>query len=382
MSETPILKLQELDAAQAQPEVKVNAAWRALEVVVQLRVLERVASLPGTPVDGDRYILTAATGGGEEHDVAYYSGGWHFFAPETGWKAYVVDDAADFIFLESGWAEYSAGGGGGDGGYVPLIISTPMDAGASVSFDTTGFDDTITDVFLLPHATGSSFQSLNVAATDGHRFRLWNNQTAGTLTIQHNSSSNPIYGFICPNVEDYAIPPGGGVLIQYDTDQARWRVLAASGAGGGGGGGAATFRGVMVSSSSYLTWTSDDVLGWDVEVHDTDNFFDQFGVNQFQFTIPGGGSLAGFYYVFFDLPMTNQGDGTYRRVVVRKNGSTELIKTEVDENARSIQGGGIISLADGDYVELEVEHDAAGTVQTDPVHIGSLPRFGMHFLGG
>lgn len=115
MSTTPILGLTELAAAQSQPEVVVNAAVRGLEVVAQLVVLGITDTPPGSPAEGDRYIVDTGGSGafaGHDMDVAYYSGGWHFFTPLPGWRAYAIGDStADYIFNEASpgaWEPYSA----------------------------------------------------------------------------------------------------------------------------------------------------------------------------------------------------------------------------------------------------------------------------------
>lgn len=104
---TPILGMDELVASQSQPHLLVNAGLRALEVAAQIRVLDRTNTPPGSPADGDRYLVTAtATGAwaGHEDHIAYYSGGWLFLTPESGWIAYVVDEAVHYRFTTV-WAE-------------------------------------------------------------------------------------------------------------------------------------------------------------------------------------------------------------------------------------------------------------------------------------
>ena len=89
---TPILGLAELAVAQLQPNVPVNAALRTLEAIAQLTVTSIANDPPLAPVDGMRYIVGAAPTGawvGNANAIAYYSGGWLFAAPDSGWLAYV-----------------------------------------------------------------------------------------------------------------------------------------------------------------------------------------------------------------------------------------------------------------------------------------------------
>jgi len=113
---TPKLGMDEVAASQSQPEVPINASLRLLDVLVQCNVLSQVAALPGSPSEGDAYILTATTGGGSAADIAYYSGGWNFISPQLGWMAYVIDEAARYEFVggsPAGWELFAAAGGGG-----------------------------------------------------------------------------------------------------------------------------------------------------------------------------------------------------------------------------------------------------------------------------
>lgn len=112
---TPLLELDELAAAQSQPHVIINRDLRALEVALQLAVNDKDSGTPpGSPVDGDRYIVgPGATGAwaGRENQVAYYSSGWRFLEPLTGWRAYVADENLWYIYgvgSPTGWREDAA----------------------------------------------------------------------------------------------------------------------------------------------------------------------------------------------------------------------------------------------------------------------------------
>ncbi|MDW3224740.1 MAG: DUF2793 domain-containing protein [Paracoccaceae bacterium] len=107
------LSLPFIQPSQAQKHVTHNEALRILDVVTQLGVMaDDQATPPAVPADGDRYIIADAPTGdwtGHEGDVALFeNGGWQFFAPKAGWRAYVtgrealiVHDGADWIDLES-----------------------------------------------------------------------------------------------------------------------------------------------------------------------------------------------------------------------------------------------------------------------------------------
>ena len=94
---TPNLALPYIMAAQAQKHVTHNEAIRALDAIVQLAVLDRdLATPPGSPPDGARYIVaaspTSAWTGQSGKIAAWQDGAWAFYAPGQGWVAWVADE--------------------------------------------------------------------------------------------------------------------------------------------------------------------------------------------------------------------------------------------------------------------------------------------------
>lgn len=108
MENTPNLDLPYILPSQAQKHVSHNEALDALDVVVQLCVLDRdLSSPPAGPGDGDRYIVAAPAGGdwaGQEHKIAVFrDGGWLFVTPRQGWLAFVADEDALLCFAGGAW---------------------------------------------------------------------------------------------------------------------------------------------------------------------------------------------------------------------------------------------------------------------------------------
>ncbi|MFK7880363.1 DUF2793 domain-containing protein [Roseobacter sp.] len=107
------LSLPFIQPSQAQKHVTHNEALRILDVVTQLAVLaDDQSTPPQSPAEGDRYIIdSSATDAWSGHvgDVALFeNGGWQFFSPKSGWRAYVtsrealiVHDGSDWIDLDS-----------------------------------------------------------------------------------------------------------------------------------------------------------------------------------------------------------------------------------------------------------------------------------------
>jgi len=109
MDTTPQLSLPYLIAAQSQKHVTYNEAMRALDALVQPMVLDKdLASPPGSPTDGDRYIVAASpTGAWAGHAgalAAFQDGAWQFYQPREGWLAWVADEDTIYVWSGAAWA--------------------------------------------------------------------------------------------------------------------------------------------------------------------------------------------------------------------------------------------------------------------------------------
>ena len=109
MDSTPNLQLPYLIAAQSQKHVTHNEALRTLDAVAQLLVLDKdLASPPGSPTDGSRYIVAASpTGawtGHAAHIAAWQDGAWMFYTPREGWLAWVADEDTIYVYDGAAWA--------------------------------------------------------------------------------------------------------------------------------------------------------------------------------------------------------------------------------------------------------------------------------------
>lgn len=99
---------------------------RALDVLLQNSVISiTLATPPGSPTNGDRYIVAASPTGawsGKAKNIAVWttdnpaspSGVWEFYPPAAGWRAYNVADTTIYIYDGSAWGALSGGGGGGE----------------------------------------------------------------------------------------------------------------------------------------------------------------------------------------------------------------------------------------------------------------------------
>ena len=137
--ESAKLRIPYIAAAQAQKHVTHNEAMTLLDTLVQLSVKDKdLATPPGSPAEGDCYIVAAsATGawiGWDKRIARFIDGEWRSYLPGAGsgagWLAYVIDEAALYAFNGTDWVL----AGLQLGPYVDLAeISPPSSPGADVA---------------------------------------------------------------------------------------------------------------------------------------------------------------------------------------------------------------------------------------------------------
>jgi hypothetical protein len=106
---TPRHVLPLVDGTQASQEVPHNTSIVDLDILENMAVASVVTLLtapPGSPADGDTYIVGAtATGDWATHDaqIAFYYQGWKFFIPIEGMKAWAKDEDVIYIYNGTAW---------------------------------------------------------------------------------------------------------------------------------------------------------------------------------------------------------------------------------------------------------------------------------------
>ncbi len=147
----------------------MNESLRLLDALVRTRVVDRdLTSPPGEPVDGSVYIPASGADGvwtDWDFNLAYYvDGAWRKIVPKVGWLVYVIDEDA-YLKYEGDptyWVAFSAGGGEGDPGLVPLAAVTVSEAVASVDLETgvgATYDKYIIDFDAQPATDGVILQA-------------------------------------------------------------------------------------------------------------------------------------------------------------------------------------------------------------------------------
>lgn len=185
MADTPNLVLPYLAANQSQKHVTVNEALRRLDAMVQITVQNvALAAPPGSPTEGQRWILPASpTGAWAGHAgqiAAWQDGTWAFYAPLDGWTA--VDVSTDTLLLYNAGTGIWAGLITGVFSDAAFTLQDDLDPTKQARFQTAGFTAGATRVFTLPDAT-TSLAGLAVAQTFSAKQTLSNaNNDLGTST--------------------------------------------------------------------------------------------------------------------------------------------------------------------------------------------------------
>jgi hypothetical protein len=110
MSDTTHLSLPLLAADQAQKHVTHNEALVLLDHVIHLAVISRaIATPPGAPAEGDRYLIAASATGdwaGHDGELAFYQDGvWRFVEPKSGWRLWSIAEERFFVFDGTLWRD-------------------------------------------------------------------------------------------------------------------------------------------------------------------------------------------------------------------------------------------------------------------------------------
>jgi|FEC22Drversion2_1045045.scaffolds.fasta_scaffold00075_97 hypothetical protein len=179
MADTARLKLPLLAAAQAQKHVTHNEALTALDTLVQLSVLDKdLTSPPASPAEGDGYIVAASASGawtGWDGRIARYQDGlWRSFLPGEGWRAWVADEARNYVLSAGAWLPLARAGAVG-------LLFTPGTATSIYRIDTSSGQNPRTalvqsisgDTITLTTSVASQFFT-SAFMTDVSYVRIWN----------------------------------------------------------------------------------------------------------------------------------------------------------------------------------------------------------------
>lgn len=118
-------------AAQAQKHVTMNDALQILDGVINLAVVDRdLATPPGSPADGARYLVAASPTGlwaGWAGDIAMWvDGNWRRLVAREGWIVWVADENIALVRRSGAWQPFIERGSNGNGAWVRLADGTQI----------------------------------------------------------------------------------------------------------------------------------------------------------------------------------------------------------------------------------------------------------------
>jgi hypothetical protein len=163
---------QELDAMQ------INDALIQFDAMTDICLLGQfVNTPPASPADGDMYLLGAAPSGGwtgRAYKIAYcIDGGWRFYAPFNGLRAYVAATHGFLVYMDGAWTDANALIGANE---VSIASASACDLGAAGS--------------LFVAITGSATITSFCSGASLMRFVRF----AGALTLTHNAAGLILLG--------------------------------------------------------------------------------------------------------------------------------------------------------------------------------------------
>ncbi|MCK4609478.1 MAG: DUF2793 domain-containing protein [Gammaproteobacteria bacterium] len=178
---TELLNLDEILASQASKEVTHNTALRQIEGRT-IRVISRTTTAqPGSPSEGDTYILpTSATGTdwatNDGKIGQFYGGAWVFYTPIEGIRIWVNDEDVRVVYDSSAWV-----------GPRNPILSKSVAHGSPISDVTLTVAESENDILEF---TGALLANINIFVPGIEKQWTVFNNTSGafTLTVKNNSS--------------------------------------------------------------------------------------------------------------------------------------------------------------------------------------------------
>ena len=178
-------------AAQAQKHVTHNEALRILDGLVQLSVLDRnLTAPPGSPTDGDRYIVgSGATGdwAGWDLNVAVWTdGAWLRLPPRSGWRAWVEDESMLLVWTGATWQTVGAPSDVSD---AVFSLVNDADPTRKAVFSLSGISTSTTRSFTLPNTSSELAILAGTQTFTGNKTFSGTLTASGTVTVSAASAS-------------------------------------------------------------------------------------------------------------------------------------------------------------------------------------------------
>ncbi|MCX7304835.1 MAG: DUF2793 domain-containing protein [Hyphomicrobiales bacterium] len=198
MDQSPNLDLPYIMPSQAQKHVTHNEAIRSLDAIVQLSVVDRdVATPPGAPVEGVRYLVAAAATGAWTGKVgliaAWQDGAWAFFSPGPGWVLWVEDEKRLIAFDGTAWGDAA----------VHSVNPAPL-VGINATADTTNRLSLKSPATLLDQEAGDHRLKINKSAAEN----------TASIIFQSGYSGRAEFGLAGDDDWQVKVSPDGSTWVE------------------------------------------------------------------------------------------------------------------------------------------------------------------------
>ncbi|MTW18362.1 DUF2793 domain-containing protein [Rhodoplanes serenus] len=193
---TPNLALPFIAQGQAQKEVTHNEALVRLDAFVHGSAKSRtLATPPGSPADGERWIVpSGATGAwaGQAGRIAHWNvNGWAFYVPLTGWRWHVEDERTMLTWSDGAWRDRVVGTANGGGIRLVAVEQELTLTGAYVE---TTAPTIIADRMIVLGVASRTTQAITGATSYGVGVAGNTSQFGGTLGIALGSTNIGVIG--------------------------------------------------------------------------------------------------------------------------------------------------------------------------------------------
>jgi hypothetical protein len=198
---TPRQALGVLADGQELDPMQINDALVQFDAMTDIYLLGQfVNTPPASPADGDMYLLGAAPTGawmGRAYKIAYcIDGGWRFYAPFNGLRAYVAATHGFLVYVNGSWIDANA-----------LISATEVSIASAATCDLGAAGS------LFVAITGTT--AITGFGTGANLVRFV--RFAGALTLTHNAAS-----LILPGAANIVTAAGDSAIFASDAS-GNWR---------------------------------------------------------------------------------------------------------------------------------------------------------------
>jgi len=200
---TPRLGLAELAQMQEMDSASLNEVFVQLDALADMYLLGQfVNTPPSSPADGDTYLAGGAPTGawsGYAYKLAYcIDGGWRFFTPFNGLRAFVAGGNSFLLYVSGSWIDLDYASKTGsetltNKTLAGAVVATRYAVASPASGSTYAVADHI-EHLILDNSVGAA--TLTVTAPpnpiDGQELRLAVHTAYTSLTLQANTGQSGV----------------------------------------------------------------------------------------------------------------------------------------------------------------------------------------------